>query len=100
MIDATGHEAALVQMLRKRKLLSGPAAEAEEGPMDAAIGESFVVDKVCEIYPGLWASGMCVVATLGGPRMGPIFGGMLVSGERVAQLIKNRIKTSKKYRGR
>ena len=87
VLDATGHEAALVHMLRKRKLLSGPAAEAAEGPMDAAVGESFVVDKVNEIYPGLWASGMCIVATLGGPRMGPIFGGMLMSDRRAADLI-------------
>ena len=87
VVDATGHEAALVQMLRKRRLLEGLAAEAGEGPMDAFAGESFVVDKASEVFPGLWASGMSVVATFGGPRMGPIFGGMLMSGRRVADLI-------------
>lgn len=87
VIDATGHEATLVQMLRRRKLLDGLAAEAAEGPMDALTGESFVVDQVDEIFPGLWVTGMCVVATLGGPRMGPIFGGMLMSGRRAADLI-------------
>ncbi len=91
VLDATGHEAALIQMLRERKLLEGPAAEAAEGPMDAAAGETFVVDEVCEVYPGLWVSGMCVVALLGGPRMGPIFGGMLMSGKRAADLIAARI---------
>ncbi len=55
--------------------------------MDATAGETFVVEKAGEVFPGLWISGMSVCATLGGPRMGPIFGGMLLSGERVAELI-------------
>jgi thiazole biosynthesis enzyme len=85
-LDATGHEAVLVGCLRKRHLLSTSesAAEAGEGPMDATRGEDFVVDRAGEVFPGLWISGMSVCATLGGPRMGPIFGGMLLSGKRVA----------------
>jgi thiamine thiazole synthase len=55
--------------------------------MHAEEGESFVVEEVAEIYPGLWITGMAVAAALGGPRMGPIFGGMLRSGQRVADLI-------------
>lgn len=88
VLDATGHEAVLVECLRKRKLLS-PAdmAQTGEGPMDASAGEAFVVDRVGEVFPGLWLSGMSVSATLGGPRMGPIFGGMLLSGKRVAEAI-------------
>ncbi len=89
-LDATGHEAVLVQALRKRRHLAETAAIAPhfgEGPMDAARGEQFVVEHAGEIFPGLWISGMSVSAALGGPRMGPIFGGMLLSGERVANLI-------------
>lgn len=86
VIDATGHEAVLAQCLRRRGLLSS-SASAQEGPMDASTGEAFVVERAGEVFPGLWLSGMSVSATLGGPRMGPIFGGMLLSGRRVAEAI-------------
>ena len=55
--------------------------------MDAWAGESFVVERVAEPFPGLWVTGMSVCATFGGPRMGPIFGGMMLSGKRVAEMI-------------
>jgi thiamine thiazole synthase len=87
VFDATGHEAVLVQALKKRGLLTDATAEFGEGPMNATQGERFVVDRAGEIFPGLWIAGMSVSATLGGPRMGPIFGGMFLSGKRVAQLI-------------
>lgn len=84
-IDATGHEAALVTCLQRRGLLKGrPGALPGEGPMDAPAGEQFVVDHVAEFFPGLWTTGMSVCASQGGPRMGPIFGGMLLSGASVA----------------
>ena len=89
VIDATGHEASIVEVVRRRKLLPAQpgASRLGEGPMDAAAGETFVVENVGEVFPGLWVSGMSVCATLGGPRMGPIFGGMLLSGKRVADLV-------------
>ncbi|MFW6033290.1 MAG: ribose 1,5-bisphosphate isomerase, partial [Phycisphaeraceae bacterium] len=85
VIDATGHDAALVAMLRRRGLLQGTAGG--EGPMHAEAGERFVVERTGQIHPGLWVCGMSVCATWGGPRMGPIFGGMLLSGRRVAEQI-------------
>ena len=95
-MDATGHEAAVVEALRKRRLLTDSAAATRpgEGPMDASSGEAFVVEKAGEVFPGLWIAGMSVCATLGGPRMGPIFGGMLLSGKRVADLIASAISHS------
>jgi thiamine thiazole synthase len=39
------------------------------------------------IYPGLYVSGMAANNVSGGFRMGPIFGGMLKSGRKVAGLI-------------
>ena len=88
VIDATGHEAVLVHCLHRRGLLkNSPGRLPGEGPMDAHAGEQFVVDHVTELYPGLWTAGMSVCASLGGPRMGPIFGGMLLSGAKVADQI-------------
>lgn len=85
VVDATGHDAVVVRSLIDRGLL---ARKGCEGPMNAEEGERFVVEEVKEVYPGLWVCGMSVCAVLGGPRMGPIFGGMLLSGKRVAELIK------------
>ncbi len=89
VLDVTGHEAAAVQCLRKRQLLTDAATAGKvEGPMDATAGELFVVEHAGEVFPGLWVAGMSVSATFGGPRMGPIFGGMLLSGKRVAEAIQ------------
>jgi len=85
VIDATGHDAVLANCLQRRGLLTDATGRLPgEGPMDALAGEQFVVDHVAELYPGLWTTGMSVCASQGGPRMGPIFGGMLLSGARVA----------------
>jgi len=87
VIDTTGHEAAVVEKLRKRHLLPPDVSVAGEQPMNAAAGESFVVEHTAQVMPGLYVAGMAVCATFGGPRMGPIFGGMLLSGEKAAKLV-------------
>lgn len=88
VIDATGHEAVLANCLQRRGLLkNNPVGLPGEGPMDASSGEKFVESSVAELYPGLWMTGMSVCTSMGGPRMGPIFGGMLLSGIRVANLV-------------
>jgi thiamine thiazole synthase len=94
VIDATGHDAAVLEMLRRRGIIpvSDGRERTGEGPVDAASGEAFVVERTCEVFPGLWISGMSVCAAFGGPRMGPIFGGMLLSGRRAAELILRDLK--------
>jgi thiamine thiazole synthase len=87
VLDATGHDASLVHMLHRRGLLKDPEGVPGEGAMDAMRGEALVVDQVTEVYPGLWIAGMCVAAVRGSPRMGPIFGGMLLSGQAAGELI-------------
>jgi thiazole biosynthesis enzyme len=87
VVDATGHAAELVNILRS-KLPDFLPGRIGEGFMDVEPAESGVVDRACEVYPGLYVTGMAVCTTFQLPRMGPIFGGMLKSGRRIAALIQ------------
>jgi thiamine thiazole synthase len=90
VIDATGHPAELVSMLKKRKPDLFPK-ELQEYFMNVEVSEAGVVEKTCEIFPGLYVAGMSVCDVYNLPRMGPIFGGMLKSGKKVAQLINEKM---------
>ncbi|MBN2457435.1 MAG: thiazole biosynthesis protein [Sedimentisphaerales bacterium] len=90
LIDATGHPAEIVNMLKQRKPQIFPK-ELKEGFMDVESAEAGVVEKAGEVYPGLYVAGMSVCAVFNLPRMGPIFGGMLKSGEKVAEMINAKI---------
>jgi thiamine thiazole synthase len=50
-------------------------------------GEKGTVESSGRVYPGLYVSGMAANAVHGAFRMRPIFGGMLLSGRKVAKLI-------------
>ena len=58
-----------------------------EHPMWVDSGEVSCVESTAEYYPGFYACGMSANNIMGGYRMGPIFGGMLKSGKKVADLI-------------
>ena len=58
-----------------------------EKSMCAEIGEKTIVENTKEIFPGVFCAGMCANAIYGAPRMGPIFGGMLISGKKVSEMI-------------
>jgi thiamine thiazole synthase len=90
VIDATGHQAELVNMIRRKKPDFHPG-QLQEGFMDVERAEAGVVEKTDEIFPGLYVAGMSVCSVFNLPRMGPIFGGMLKSGKKVAELINERI---------
>ena len=88
-IDATGHGCEVVKKIEKRNniRLNTPTGKiAGEGPMWADKGEEAIIDCTREVYPGLYVSGMAANAVFGAPRMGTVFGGMLLSGKKVAEL--------------
>ena len=86
VVDATGHEAEVVSIL-KRKVRDFSIKEPGEGPLDVARSEKALVEKTGEVYPRVYLTGMSVCAAYNLPRMGPVFGGMLQSGKKVAELI-------------
>lgn len=59
--------------------------------MHPDLGEKMVVENTREVYPGLFVTGMAANAVFGAPRMGPIFGGMLLSGKKAAEEILKRL---------
>jgi len=87
VVDATGHDAVVATVLEKRGLLKLKGF----GAMDVENSEDLIVEKTGEIYPGLIAIGMSVSTVFGVPRMGPTFGGMLLSGKKGADIALNTI---------
>jgi thiamine thiazole synthase len=57
------------------------------------MGEKGTIESTQEIYPGFFVAGMAATATFGVNRMGAIFGGMILSGVKVADLIHQRLST-------
>ena len=92
-IDATGHAAEVCHIVKKKVgPLNTPSGDLEkERSMCAEIGEKTVVENTKEVYPGLIVSGMGANAVYGSPRMGPIFGGMLLSGKKAAEIILKKL---------
>lgn len=92
IVDATGHPAEIARIIEKKsgiRLKTKTGKTMGEQSMWADVGEDTIVKNSKEICPGVYACGMCANAVFGGPRMGPVFGGMLLAGEKVAlDLIK------------
>ncbi|MCD4740748.1 sulfide-dependent adenosine diphosphate thiazole synthase [archaeon] len=92
-IEATGHPLEVCKVVqRKVGKLNTPTGKIEgEKSMWAGKAERLVVENTKEVYPGLYVTGMAANAVFGAPRMGPIFGGMLLSGKKVAEDILARL---------
>lgn len=87
VIDATGHPCEITHIVEKKsggKLLTPSGRIEGEKSMWADVAERLTLENTKEVYPNLFVCGMAANAVFGGPRMGPIFGGMLLSGKKVA----------------
>ncbi|MCQ1539186.1 thiazole biosynthesis protein [Methanocalculus taiwanensis] len=84
-VDATGHDAIVAHCVRNK---GGDLFIHGEGFMWAERAETNIISHTREIFPGLIACGMAANAVAGEARMGPVFGGMLLSGEHAAVLAR------------
>lgn len=88
VVDATGHAAEVVHIVEKKsgiRLKTKTGKIMGEKSMWADVAEDTIIKNSKEVCSGLYVCGMAANAVFGGPRMGPIFGGMLLSGEKVAK---------------
>jgi len=95
VVDATGHAAEVVRIVERKsgiKLKTKTGKIMGEQSMWAEVAEDTIVKNSKEACPGLYVCGMSANAVFGGPRMGPVFGGMLLSGEKVARELMRRLR--------
>jgi len=94
-VDATGHDAEVCRIVVGKmgpKLRTKTGEVMGEKSMWAERGEREILENTREVYPGLVVAGMTANAVFGSPRMGAIFGGMLLSGKKAAQIAKELLK--------
>jgi len=90
VLDGTGHPSEIIGLATRKagiKIDTPTGKIMGERPMWIESGETSTVENTKALYPGLYASGMAANNVSGGFRMGPIFGGMLKSGKKIAQII-------------
>jgi thiazole biosynthesis enzyme len=94
-VDATGHDAEICSIVVGK---IGPQLRTKTGEvigeksMWAEKGEKEILRNTREVYPGLVVAGMTANAVFGSPRMGAIFGGMLLSGRKAARVAMKSLK--------
>jgi len=89
VVDATGHDCEVCRIVEKKV---GGIKVIGEKSMWAEKGEKEIIENTKEVYPGLIICGMAANAFFGSPRMGAIFGGMLLSGKKASEIIINGLK--------
>ncbi|MEM3693883.1 MAG: sulfide-dependent adenosine diphosphate thiazole synthase [Candidatus Bathyarchaeia archaeon] len=91
VVDCTGHDAEVLSVA-SRKIPELAISVPGERAMWTSLAERLTVEGTGEVCPGLFVAGMAVAALKQTPRMGPIFGGMLLSGRKVAELIVEKLR--------
>jgi len=94
IVESTGHATEVLKVVQRKagiRLFTDTGKVMGERSMWADVSENTTLENTKEALPGIFVSGMAANATFGSFRMGPIFGGMLLSGERVAELIDKRL---------
>ena len=99
VVEATGHPLEVLHILENKvegDLFTKTGKIMGEKSMNAEIGEKTVVENTREIFNNVYVVGMAVNAAFGTNRMGPIFGGMLLSGKKLADLLLERLENENK----
>jgi len=94
VVDGTGHPAEICRIVTRKldaRLNTKTGDVVGEMPLWADKGEEFTVVNTGEVFPGLYVAGMAANNAFGGPRMGPIFGGMLLSGKKIAEMLSGKL---------
>jgi thiamine thiazole synthase len=94
VVEATGHPCEVVSVVQNKsgiRLKTKTGKMLGEKSMWADEAESSVVGNTREVCPGLYVCGMAANAVFGTPRMGPVFGGMLLSGKKLADILKKKL---------
>jgi len=95
VVDGTGHPAEICEIVSRKmdvRLDTASGKVMGERSMWAEQAEEMTLRNSGEIFPGLYVTGMAANAARGAPRMGPIFGGMMLSGEKVAGELLKKLK--------
>jgi thiamine thiazole synthase len=99
IVEATGHPLEVLKILEKKiegDLYTKTGKIIGEKSMNADIGERTVVENTKEIFKNVYVVGMAANAAFGANRMGPIFGGMLLSGKKLADILIDRLNSETK----
>ena len=92
LVDATGHDAEIVRIAAKKNPELNIAIKGGKSNW-SEVSEKLVVDHTGGVAEGLYVTGIAVCEVFGLPRMGPIFGGMLMSGKKIADLIEKDLRS-------
>jgi thiamine thiazole synthase len=90
VIDSTGHAMEVLSVIARKADMTfntSTGGIVGERSLWADRAERLTIENTKEICPHVFVAGMSANAAYGGPRMGPIFGGMLLSGKKVAELM-------------